>query len=98
MILPPLTSPLILWLRQLRGAAIETLQWRVVCDLVRLSYRSVRVDCFPILPPRMRSSPSARFGRVRDKEFPPRSEAYLLRVAGCAVRRHTRALVPTRVP
>jgi len=97
MLLPPLTSPSKLWLPPLRGAAIETLQWRVVCDLAALACRSVHVDCFLIFPTPMRSSPSAQFGRVRGKESLPRSEAYLLPIAGCADQRHIHALAPARV-
>src|SRR5690349_7472416 len=93
-----LTWPLTLWLPPLRGAAIETLQWRVVCDLFALSCRSVRDDYFLIVPTPIRSSPSARFDRERDKESLPRSGACLLPVAGFAGQRHSHALVPTRVP
>src|ERR1044071_9551912 len=94
---PPLTWPLVLWLPPLRGAPIETLQWRVVCGLVALSCRSGRVDYFLILPTPMRSSPSARFDRARGKESLPLCVAFLLRSAGCAAQRHIHASVPTRV-
>src|ERR1044072_4447284 len=98
MLLPPVTWLSILWLPPSRGAAIETLQWRVVCDLVGLFCRSVRVDCFLIVPTPLWSRPSARCDRARGKESPPRSAACRRRVAECAGQRHIHALVLTKVP